>query len=98
MANNYDEYVLNKFDKGEQFTEKELRDIRWSFKEIDTSYGENRRWSRSARTILEIGDRYFALDWEEGLTEYQEDEFYNQPIELLEFLKFLLIQMNFHLN
>ena len=80
--NHYDEYVLHKIDNGEQLTEKELEKMLWSFKEIDTSYGENRRWNRSVRTILEIGGRYFALDWDEGLTECQENEFFNQPVEV----------------
>ena len=80
--NHYDEYVLHKIDNGEQLTEKELEKMLWSFKEINTSYGENRRWNRSVRTILEIGGRYFALDWDEGLTECQENEFYNQPVEV----------------
>lgn len=78
----YDEYVLHKIDNGEQLTEKELEKMLWSFKEIDTLYGENRRWNRSVRTILEIGGRYFALDWDEGLTECQENEFYSQPVEV----------------
>ena len=80
--NHYDEYVLHKIDNGEQLTEKELEKMLWSFKEIDTLYGENGRWHRSVKTILEIGGRYFALDWDEGLTECQENEFYSQPVEV----------------
>lgn len=80
--NHYDEYILGKIDAGEKLTESELRELRWEFNEVETIYGENRRWSRSVRSILEIGGRYFALDWEEGLTELQEHEFYNQPIEV----------------
>jgi hypothetical protein len=80
--NHYDEYILNKIDSGENLDESELRNLRWEFDEVEIQYGENRRWSRSVRSILEIGGRYFALDWDEGLTEMQENEFYNQPIEV----------------
>lgn len=80
--NHYDEYILNKIDSGENLDESELRNLRWEFNVVETQHGENRRWSRSVRSILEIGGRYFALDWDEGLTEMQENEFYNQPIEV----------------
>lgn len=79
----YDEYILGKIDTGEKLSEKELRDLQYNFHEVDSIYGDNRRWSRSVRSIFEIGDRFFALDWEEGLTEYQEDEYYNQPVEVV---------------
>lgn len=78
----YDEYIIGKIDAGEKLSEKELKELRWDFNEADTIYGENRRWSRSVRSIIEICGRYFALDWEEGLTEYQDNEFYNQPFEV----------------
>lgn len=82
ISQHYDEYILSKIDNGEELTENELSEFCWNFNIVDVSYGENRRWSRSVRSIIEIGGRYFALNWEEGLTECQENEFYNQPIEV----------------
>lgn len=73
---------LERFDKGETFTESELNSLRWEFHEVETIYGENRRWSRGAQTIFEVHGRLFALDWEEGLTENQENEFFDQPYEV----------------
>lgn len=73
---------LEKFDKGEIFSERELNSLRWELNEVETIYGENRRWSRSAQTIFEVSGRLFALDWENGLTESQEDEFFDQPYEV----------------
>lgn len=73
---------LEKFDRGETFSERELNSLRWEFNEVETIYGENRRWSRSAQTIFEVSGRLFALDWENGLTESQEDEFFEQPYEV----------------
>jgi len=80
-----DEYqinILNKIDAGEKLTKGELREFRWTGKEISTEYGENRRWSRSATSIVQIGERYFCLEWEEGLTECQENEYYEEPYEV----------------
>ena len=73
---------LEKFDKGETFSERELNALRWELNEVETIYGGNRRWSRSAQTIFNVNGRLFALDWEEGLTENQENEFFNQPYEV----------------
>jgi len=33
-------------------------------------------------TILIIEGKYFSIQWEKGLTENQENEFYDQPIEV----------------
>ena len=77
-----DQEFLERFDKGEKFSESELDSLRWELDEVETIYGENNRWSRSAQTIFDVQGRLFALDWEEGLTENQENEFFNQPYEV----------------
>ena len=33
------------------------------------------RWTRHITSICKVFDRYFAVEWEEGLTEYQENLF-----------------------
>lgn len=78
---NYEIELLRKIDNGEELTRSELCDIIFEF-EVEKEEGENRRWSRSVTTISKIGDRYFSTDWEEGLTECQDNEFWNQPIEV----------------
>ena len=40
--------------------------------------GDNGRWEQPMTTILKINDRYFAIDWERGLTEMQENGYYSQ--------------------
>ena len=77
----FEEIMVKKILDGEKLSEKELRAI--SEYEIDRENGENRRWSRTVTSILEMCGRYFALKWEEGLTEYQDNEFYNQPYEVV---------------
>lgn len=82
---------LTRYDNGEKFTEEELSDLRWEFVEVDTQYGENHRWNRPATTIFRVEDRLFALDWWQGLTEMQENEFYDQPYEVKEVKKMIEI-------
>ena len=49
---------------------------------IEQTYGDNLRWSREVKTICQLGDRYFCLNWNQGLTEMQEDEYDYQPYEV----------------
>lgn len=76
--------LLDYIDTENYFNEKELLYLMDSGYEKETTYGENRRWSRSAYTILEIGGRFFGFDWEQGLTENQEDYFPSGSLEELE--------------
>lgn len=76
----YEEELLKKIDSKEKLTKSEIREVLEY--EVESSYGDNRRWSRSVNTISQIGDRYFSTNWEEGLTEYQENEYYEQPVEV----------------
>lgn len=79
----FQEKILYMMENGLKIDSSDLREIPWSFHEEDTEVGENRRWSRSVTSYLSYekdGEKkYLALDWEEGLTEMQENEFYNQP-------------------
>jgi hypothetical protein len=78
----YEEIILNKIDSGEKLNESELSSLVWEFEEIEREYGDNRRWSRSVTSIIKINNRYFCIEWENGLTENQPNEFYDQPYEV----------------
>jgi hypothetical protein len=80
--NHYEEIILNKIDSGEKLNKSELSNLVWDFEEVDCEYGDNRRWSRSVTSIVKINDRFFCIKWENGLTENQENEFYDQPYEV----------------
>lgn len=77
---------ITKFDNKEDFTEEELKKIVfYGMNGIDNSWekeGGDHRWHREMTTIIQIGDRYFSFDWMKGLTEYQQDYFYDQPYEV----------------
>jgi len=74
------EIMVSKIDTGENLTERELSEFRSYGNDIE--YGDNRRWTRSVTTEVEYQGRFFIIIWEEGLTESQENEFYNQPYEV----------------
>jgi hypothetical protein len=58
------------------FTKEEVKKLVQG--SIETMYGENRRWLRSNESIVKTDNKYYLLTWEEGLTECQENEFYDQ--------------------
>ena len=80
-AEHFEEIMLSKIDQNDKLTRKELSDLVFGY-DVETEHGDNRRWTRTNTTIVKLLDRYFSIDWEEGLTECQENEFYNQPIEV----------------
>lgn len=73
--------ILSKIDRGEEFSEYELRHIVSRY-EAECTYGDNGRWLRPAFSICKIGNRYFRIDWFEGLTENQESQYDKQPVEV----------------
>lgn len=77
----FEEIMLEKIDAGEKLTEDELSELAYDYGE-EREYGENRRWSRSVTSIVKIKDRFFCIEWENGLTGSQPNEFYNQPYEV----------------
>ena len=81
--NNFESIIINKIDSHEDLTEKEISRLVFNY-DIENTYGENRRWTRSVSTIIRLGDRYFCIEWEEGLTECQTNEYFEQPYEVEE--------------
>lgn len=73
--------ILKAIDNGVELDERVLEDLAY-YQSIYDEYGENRHWSRFVRTIIDLNGRYFAIEWDQGLTEMQSDEFYNQPYEV----------------
>lgn len=77
--------VFDRLDRGEEFTKEELRDICYVLEPYDIIVGDNRRWTRYVTNIYKSNDgsnRYFALTYDQGLTEDQENFFIDQPIEV----------------
>lgn len=81
--------------KNKTFTEEELQELiqdylftnqgdKIEYEIIDTIYDDElNRWSRNVQTIIEYKNKYYSILWEEGLTEYQDNGFYEQPYEVI---------------
>lgn len=74
------EVLSEKLSAGEELSEQELCDFARCLPQEDEIEGEEGRWSRAMTTIVKLpGEEYWAIDWERGLTEYQEDYYGEQP-------------------
>jgi hypothetical protein len=78
----YEEEVLRKIDNKEEFTEEERRFCAFETDKVDFIEGESGRWDTPVTTIFKLKDRFFGLDWFEGLTENQDDCFFDDPYEV----------------
>lgn len=74
--------VIRRIDSKENFEEDELSELLWRLEEVDRIQYDDDRWSRPISSIFRIGERFFQLDWDKGLTEYQQDYFEEQPFEV----------------
>ena len=77
----FEKKMLSKIDSGESLTSCELSKLVYNY-DIDTQEGDDGRWVRGMYTVVELGGRYFGIDWFKGLTECQENEFVFQPEEV----------------
>lgn len=77
----FEEIMVKKIDTQEKLSKTEICRLICDY-EIEKIVGENRRWLRSVRSIVKLCGRTFEIDWEEGLTECQENEYYEQPYEV----------------
>lgn len=77
--------IIQKILDGQKLEEDELQEAVYEFDayQFETIAGGDSRWSRYMTTILKIEDRYFRVNWDEGLTEYQEDSFFDQFEEVV---------------
>lgn len=71
----------DKIYNGEPLSEDELQEAIDCY-ETDRVEGRDRRWTRTIQSILAIKDKLFCVEWEQGLTENQPNEYCNQPYEV----------------
>lgn len=76
------ETFCSRYDAGEKFTEDELRYMVYDCNKVEETEGDSHRWTKDMTTIFECDGRCFQIDWNRGLTEYQEEEFYCHPEEV----------------
>lgn len=79
--------IIEKMYAGVELTEKELKALTWGeaedeYKIITELEGECSRWTRAVDTIIKVEEDYWDIPWERGLTEYQENEYWEQPFRV----------------
>ena len=80
------ERIIKRLKEGDELSEPEIREVLWSFDRVYEEEGEDRRWSKTMLTVVNIDGELYAIEWEKGLTENQENSFWEQPypVELKE--------------
>lgn len=77
----FEKKMLEKIDAGEELDEWELAELCYEHSICDEE-GDDHRWTREIKSIIELGGRYFSIFWMRGLTECQENKFEDQPVEV----------------
>lgn len=91
----FEEIMIDKIDKGEALTEAELRELvfEYEYEDIsDASENSILRWTRIKITIVKLDNRFFRIIWQKALTEMQEHIFDNQPVEVEEYEKVIVVK------
>lgn len=65
------------------FSEDEVKELIWE-SEVDQKIIDSSRWSMSMESIVKIDGKYYRVHWEQGATEYQENEYYEQEADEVE--------------
>lgn len=78
----YERKILEKVDKKEYFSEDEIENMFYDLEEFKEVCYEKGRWTMPMTTIFKVGNRFFCVEWEAGLTEYQENSYENQSYEV----------------
>lgn len=75
---------LERFDRKETFDEwaRQMMAFGEVGRQVDDIENGKGRWRENMVTVFEVGGRYFAIEWECGLTERQENEYNSQPVEV----------------
>lgn len=75
-----EEKILN----NEKLTEYELRDCAWGNvgEYIDEIELDSGRWTQGMQTIFKINEQLYCIYWERGLTECQDNEYWEQPYKV----------------
>ena len=79
--------IVEKMYAGEKLSRDELKALVFEYakddyKIITQSEGSEGRWTRAMDTIIKTGEDYWDIPWDRGLTEYQENEFWEQPFRV----------------
>jgi hypothetical protein len=75
------EEIKTKLNNNIELDENEIYNLIWEY-EIASYKGEHHRWDQEMTSIVEFNNKFYAICWRRGLTEMQENSYYEQPIEV----------------
>ena len=75
----FDGYFYYKISHNIPLTERELRSAVNELEEVERVEGSDRRWQRSVSSYLQCKDKIICINWQQGLTECQENDYSDQP-------------------
>ena len=76
--------VYDRLSEDKSLDTDEIEELIYDYRHIhvDEISGDDLRWVKPMTSIIKIRDKYFAIDWFKGLTEYQKNEIDDQPYEV----------------
>ena len=81
--NELESRIFQKLQSKERLTESEILALFWEYgEEVYEEKGDNKRWTRPVTIVVKFHNKHYLLNFEEALTEMQDDYFYEQPYEV----------------
>lgn len=73
--------IEEKLKDGDYLTEDEIEQLCWDYPCVYQEEGDSGRWTTFMTTVVEVNGKNYAINWQRGLTECQENIYDNQPYE-----------------
>lgn len=76
------EEIYKKLQNQEKLSEEEIGSLVWDSERVYEEEGDDHRWQREMFTVVKVENKFYGICWMRGLTEYQENDYYEQPFEV----------------
>lgn len=91
--------LTEKIKSGVKLSEWELGRLVWedwddsdSIIHVDQVEGDEHRWNREIKTVIDVDGQLYAIDWSRALTEMQEHYYDNQPYKVQQRTKIIEVK------
>lgn len=76
------EEIYKKLQNKEMLSEEEIESLVWDSEQVYEEAGKDHRWQKEMFTVVKVENKFYGICWMKGLTEYQENEYFEQPFEV----------------
>lgn len=76
------EEIYKKLQNKEMLSEEEIESLVWDSEQVYEEAGKDHRWQKEMFTVVKVENKFYGICWMKGLTECQENEYYEQPFEV----------------